>query len=338
MAVPYISRLGSLTIRVPSKTLPHLFHRFPVPAPFLTELKIHLNPIEHDDPDPVIPSTIFPDHLLPLRKLSLSNVVTDLPWRNLSNLTVFEFRHVPNVVDPLFMGQLLDFFESAPLLRKIALLNSIPTSSGVPPGRVIPLLSLEKLIIEDLPARSTFLDHLPLPIGASLCLDFSFPTGGGPSIPVCLANDFKNLCHIATINLFVSIPPWTRMRLKGPSGGLSTCGCRNPPSLFRSLGKFDLSKIQRLSITAHVLAPEDAFAKSPIFQTLSPMKNLRTLTLIKVDNLPFIRALNPEENRSRTVLCSELEELVLYMEKLDRSHLEELKNMALERDKRFFKL
>ena len=337
MAVPHINRLSSLTICVPSKTLSHLFSHFPFPAPFLKELKVILN---LNDPwsEPVVPSTIFPDHLSPLRKLSLSNVVTDLPWRNLSNLTVFEFRHVPNIVDPLFMGQLLNFFESAPLLRKIALLDSIPTSSGVPPGRVIPLLNLEKLIIEDLPARSTFLDHLSIPMGASLCLDFSFPTGGGSPIPVCLANDFKNLCNITTINLIVSIPQWTRMRLKGPSGELSTCGCRNTSSLFRSLGKFDLSKTQRLSVTAHGLAPEDAFANSPIFQTLSPMKNLRTLTLIGVDNLPFIHALNPEKNRSRTVLCSELEELVLYIGTLDRFHLEELKKMALERDKRSSKL
>jgi hypothetical protein len=120
MAVPHINRLGSLTISVPSNILSSLFNYFPFPAPLLEELKILLR-LNCPRSESVIPSIIFPDHLSPLRKLSLSNVVTDLPWRNLSNLTVFEFHHFSGMVDPLFMGQLLDFFESAPLLREIAL-------------------------------------------------------------------------------------------------------------------------------------------------------------------------------------------------------------------------
>jgi len=339
MVVPHIGRISSLTIYVLPDALSRLLDHFPFPAPFLKELKIVLNDdgIVHTLRPATIPNTIFPDRSPPLRKLSLSGITTDLPWRNLSNLTVFEFRHASGIADPLFAGQLLDFFESAPLLRKIALHDSIPTSSAVPSGRVIPLLNLRKLIIDGLPAHSTFLDHLPIPTGASLSLDFSFHSGG-PSIPICLTNDFKYLHHITTINLTVNAPELTRMRLKGPGGELRTCGSRNIVLLFQSLCKFDLSKARRLSVTKYPTTPEAEFSQSLIFQTLLLMKNLRTLTLTKLDNLPFICALNPKRNESHTVPCSDLEELVLYITTQNRFHLEELKKMASERAKRSSKL
>ena len=340
IAVPHIGRLGSLTISVPSNTLSHLFVYFPFPAPFLKELKIDLDiPSNHTGPDPVIPSTIFPDHLSPLHKLSLSGVVTDLPWRNLSNLTVFEFRHVPHTVDPLFMGQLLDFLESAPLLRKISLRDSIPNSFTVPPGRAISLLDLEKLIVHGLPAHSTFLNHLHIPTGASLDLRFSF-SAGGPLIPVCLPNNFGNH-NITTINLLVNTPPWTRMRLDGPSGELRACGNLRQwdnGSFFRSLARIDLSRTRKLSVAVGDSAPWKKFEDSPIFQTLLLTKGLHTLTLVNVDNLPFICALNPGLNESHITLCPELKELVIYIIEHDRFLPERLMAMASERAKRFSKL
>ena len=335
MAVPYISRLGSLTIHVPSKTLPHLFHRFPFPAPFLTELKIYLHPINHDGPDPVIPNTIFPDHLSPLRRLSLSNIVTDLPWRNLSSLTVFEFHHVRSTVDLLFTKQLLDFFESTPLLRRIILHNSIPKSSVVPSGRVIPLPNLEKLTIDNLPSHSTFLGHLSIPTDVSLDLGFSFSTDG-PLIPTCLPGGFGNL-GITTINLHLNE---SRIRLNGPSGELRIYRSRgywDTSSLFQSLGKFDLSKTRRLSVTGYS-PPVDEIENSPIFHSFLLMNNLRTLALIETGYLPFIHALNPEQNKSRTVLCPGLEDLVIFISHRDLSYLEELTEMASNRVKKFSKL
>jgi hypothetical protein len=109
LAVPHTNRLRSLVIHVPSDILSTLFDYFPFPAPLLEELMVALD-LNSPRPESVIPSTIFPDHVSPLRKLSLAGVVTNLPWRNLSNLTVFKFRHFPEIVDPLFTGQLLDFF------------------------------------------------------------------------------------------------------------------------------------------------------------------------------------------------------------------------------------
>jgi len=56
------------------------------------------------------------------------------------------------------------------------------------------------------------------------------------------------------------------------------------------------------------------FTKAPAYYLLNRMKDLRTLILIQCNNLPFIRALNPDLNPSKVILCPNLEELILYVE------------------------
>ena len=322
-----------------SNALSGLLNHFPFPAPLLKELKITLNLNNRASNDPAILNAIFPDHPSPLQKLSLCNVVTDLPWRNLSNLTVFEFRPAQRtLVDSHFMRKLLDFFESVPLLKNIELFDSIPDSPTVSPGRVIPLLALENLAIRNLPAKSTFLNHLSIPRCALLDLHFSF-SGFGPTIPFCFFN-FGNP-DVTTINLLVYATPWTRMQLRGPGGVLRMSGNMykwSAPLLLQSLGKFDLSKARRLSVTANPFPSDYKIEDSLVFHTLLPMNDLRILALTKVCDLPFIQALNPEENQSHTLLCPVLEDLVIYVTSQDYVHLERLKNMARNRAVRFSKL
>ena len=347
-AVPHTNRLGSLTICVFSDTLSDLLNLFPFPAPLLTELKVVLNSRgPGPGPGPVIPNTLFPGHLSPLRKLSLSSVVTRLPWRNLSHLTVFEFRHVPGAIDPLFVAGLLDFFESTPLLNRISLHDSVPTSFNVPTGRLVPLLHLEELIICGLPAHSNFIKHLIIPTASFVDLDFNFSTDSTP-VPACLANNFNNLHDITTIYLFLDrSSSYRRMRLIGPNGELRMSGSWADEArsssvagrqFFWSLREFDLSKTRRLGVSKFPSSPGKEIENSPIFQTLLLMKHLRTLTLIEVRDPSFIFSLNPGKNKSHTVLCPELEELILYVTQEDWSYLRELMEMASERAKNHVKL
>ena len=67
------------------------------------------------------------------------------------------------------------------------------------------------------------------------------------------------------------------------------------------------------------------------------MNNLRTLTLIKCKNLPFICALNPEENNSGAVACPNLEELVIHLKGFGWSYTPGLKEMASARTRRYTK-
>lgn len=61
------------------------------------------------------------------------------------------------------------------------------------------------------------------------------------------------------------------------------------------------------------------------------MKNLHKLTLTHCLNLPFILALNPEQNLSGTLVCPKLEELVLYIMTGAWFYIKEMLAMVKER-------
>ena len=68
------------------------------------------------------------------------------------------------------------------------------------------------------------------------------------------------------------------------------------------------------------------------------MEDLRTLSLNGCNNLPFILALNPEENLSKLVTCPKLESLVFYDEAYWPHDLSDMVAMARERALRGVKL
>jgi len=71
-----------------------------------------------------------------------------------------------------------------------------------------------------------------------------------------------------------------------------------------------------------------------IYQTLHSMEDLRTLTLAQCINRPFVLALNPKKNPSKTVLCPKLEEVTLYIKHRAQYNCDELLSMAKERESR----
>ena len=242
----------------------------------------------------VIQGAIFDGYLSSLRELRLSRVITNLAWGNLSNLRTFDLRQVAG--DKISVTRLLDLFECAPLLRKIHLRDAFPNSSDAPPGRVVLLpKTLETL---------------------------------------------ENVSSITSINL--SFDPGIFLRVDGPSRSHYTFGHWHgggpSPSIvdtrvLQSLTLFRLSAVERLSITEYSAAPPKKTEKSSVYQTLLLMNDLRTLTLTNCLNLPFVFALNPNLNPSRTVACPKLEELVLYIMNKDKdwSCINELLEAAKER-------
>ena len=346
LAAPHINRLSSLDVYGPSHILADLNKYFTCPTPLLRKLKIDLA-FDHN-PAPSFPGTLFNGDLSSLRKLSLAGFTTNLPWRNLVNLTTFELHHSSGTVDPPFVTRLLDFFESAPLLSKIELCHSIPASSNVPPERLVSLPHLKKFSTTSRLAQSTLLNHLSVPNGALLVIAFTF-SGEDSPIPTNLPKDLSNLnnlCHVTAMNLSFHQAE-KLVRLSGPSGGLYiygtwTAGGTSSHALesriFYSLDRFNLSRIQSLAVTKYTSSPSNEVEKSPIFRSLFQMNDLRTLTLIECNNLSFIYSLNPEKNESDSVLCPNLEEVVIYFKKRDWFCLEELMEMALERDERRMKL
>ena len=137
--------------------------------------------------------------------------------------------------------------------------------------------------------------------------------------------------------------------LFGPSGGLHILGywkkaVRKPHSsdldreILHSLDYFTLSWTERMVITKYKHSALNELHKSPPYYILNRMGDLRTLTLIQCNNLPFILALDPWRNPSGHVLCPKLEELVIYVKTRGLFNITELMHMARERASRNVKL
>jgi len=315
LTLPHLGRLKTLTINGISRSTLGPIEYLGSRAPLLKKLEIHF----HDLPIRLTATSLFDGNLSSLRKLRLSGVLTNLPWQNLSNLTVFSFCSVPS--NTLSITHLLDFFEGASFLREIKLEDSLPDSSNAPVGRVVYLPHLRFLRIAAQPGHSILLNHLHIPTGTLMILGFRFGDEFSPTpdyFPTPI-NNLSNISHMTSINLFFGAE--MGMRLKGPSGVLYAFGTRNgvgsiPRNLgdrtLRSLNRLPISTIERLSITGCSFLLRGKSEESGTYQTLLLMNNLRTLTLIDCRNLSFILALNPDHNTQNTMVCPELEELVLH--------------------------
>ena len=343
LAVPHIPRLKNLVVSGdPTEILPALVEHFSCPIPLLDRLKISF---VRDAPK--LPEKLFNGDLSSLRKLTLSGVTTSLPWRGLSNLTTFSLCHAPR--NSILLTQLLDFFESALHLRYICIHDSIPNSSDAPVERTVLLPHLEDLHVIAQPAHSILLNHLLIPDGASLRLEFTF-SGKEFPIPSYLPESPKaldNLSHITAAN-FCFGPERRFMQLHGPSGELSVLGNwiqgREPSHtstarLIQTLDQFDISRIQSLAVTLSSCRPRNPdITKWTFYRTLCRMDDLLTLMLTQCKNLPFIDVLNPNKNPSKTVLCPKLEDITLYINHPDEFHIDELLKMAEGRASRGAKL
>ena len=342
LVTPHITRLQSLSIVGTTDLLQNLTQHLSCPIPLLKELTIDIT----CNPTPVLDNTLFNGDLSSLRILSLAGVITNLPWRNLSKLTRFELCYIPE--GEISVTRLLNFFVNAPHLTDITLHHSIPTSSNAPKERVVSLPYLKKLTILADPAHSILLNHLSIPAGASVVLDFNFRGDKSP-LPDYLpktTKNLKNIFRITSVNLHFGGMEKS-LRLDGPCGRLYMFGYwkgRVEESLFnldrrilRSLDHFSLHMIRKLAI-AEYRPPTLEVSESSPHHILRDMKDLRTLTLSQCNNLPFILALDPDQNHSKRLLCPKLEELVLYVESQNAFNIPELMRMAKERASRGVKL
>ena len=339
--IPHVHRLKSLTIK--ARALPAVLAYFRSHTPPLEKLCINIAAPRKL----VLDSTLFHKGYLPsLRELRLGGVVMGFPWKNLANLQIFDLQSRFNGYST---AQILDFFESAPLLHTVSLRYPMPSLSNAAPGRIVPLHHLKVFTIDTDPLHWILLRHLHIPIGASLISRFYFRGVESPFpdyLPDRSAN-FGNLSHITTINLLFN-PGRGFVLLSGPSGSLrmlSEWGRRGDPSLdtkphqiLRSLGHLTISTVQRLTILGYSHPRPAKAEECPIFQTLYSTNDLRTLVVINCNNRPFTYALDPEQNPSDLILCSKMEELVLYIKIWDVFDIRFLIKMAKNRASRGAKL
>jgi len=121
-----IGRLKSLSVYGTPENLQLITAHLSQPAPHLERLSIHGGCNQASPHSPTLTPTLFNGDLSSLRKLCLEYICTELPWRNMINLTSFILTHT--TLDGVSITQFLNFFESAPNLRTINLYSAAPTS------------------------------------------------------------------------------------------------------------------------------------------------------------------------------------------------------------------
>ena len=104
-----IRRLKSLFVEGTPENLPDITTHLSYPAPLLEGMSINGSSGFGPEDIPDLTPALFSGDLPSLRKLRLEFVCTELPWRNMVNLTSLKLINM----SPVSMGKLLDFFESA---------------------------------------------------------------------------------------------------------------------------------------------------------------------------------------------------------------------------------
>jgi len=297
-----VGRVKSLSITADSTILHQVIAHLPNHAPTLETLKIDGIFRARTLQDPLLAAALFNGDLSSLRVLHLEYVRTELPWRNMVNLTLFVLRKI--ALGSLSIGQLLDFLESAPHLRGIELDSASPTTDGES-QRLVSLACLKRMDLLFYLSSSRLLSHLFVPVDAKLIiLGDSFQHIIEHHLPRSLDN-LRNISDITKVHFRIANHP--RIKLSGPSGQLSMVSSFDYRSGLEALDRLDTSKIERLEVTGSGLSFTRHSYQGPI-----PLKNLRTLILSRYRNpYTFMAALSPNMDTSGVVPCPELEEIVL---------------------------
>jgi len=306
-------RLKSLSVKGRSENVEAVTSRLSHPAPLLEHLSMSFDPPWWPSHYPALPPALFNGDLSSLRTLRLEFVHTELPWRNMVNLTSLALTRLQS--GTVSGGQLLDFLESAPYLKEVKFYYATPTT-GIQDGRLVSLGCLESMVIEaDVPC-STLLEQLLIPVGAKLKLRVDLPNSSPIEqyLPRSLDN-LRNLSNFTAVELYPD-ENYQDMKFSGPNGQVKmTLGNHRADLIFKVLAKLDTSKTERLILNRDYLLDRESLC-----QELLLMKNLRTLTLSRCD-IPCtpIYALDPCS--SEVMVCPKLEELVLVPYHRRMSHI-----------------
>jgi len=297
-----IAQLKSMVIHGRPQNIQEVTAQLSHPAPLLESLRIEVDGIHYPEAGPVIATTLFNGDLSSLHDLYLRGLRMELPWRNMVNLTSFTLAHALRIESSV--GQLLDFFESAPRLRKIQLHRATPTS-GAQGGRLVSLGCLKRMDIIGGGSPALLLDHLLIPVGAKLTTQGDKRFINYLPIPLETVRDLIGFrIHLYVKEFYPSI------QITGQAGEFNIIPTTPPATttsdtcqVLESLTKFASSKTERLRLAGGDLLLWDGCT---LYAMLYPMKGLRTITISRCKNVSKIFDWLDDID-----MCPKLEELVV---------------------------
>ena len=294
-----IPRLKSVTIYGVPENLQEIIAQLSPPAPLLEALTIDIDCECPPQDGPAITTPLFNGDLSSLRELRLQCVSTELPWRNMVNLTSFTLGYT--MPGDSSVRYLLDFFASAPRLRKIRLSFATPTF-GTQRGRLVTLPHLRRMSIFGGGPPSLLFDHLLIPAGAKLTTEVD--SRGTLHLPKSL--DFLDIFSRFKIHLHVR-DFYPSIRFIAPDCQISIIPA-NPPAtptscrVLDSLSRFHPLKVERLRLADGNLMRQGGCD----FWVFNRMKDVRTLTISRCTGMSrFFRFFNDSRD------CPRLEHLIL---------------------------
>jgi hypothetical protein len=187
------------------------------------------------------------------------------------NLTSFKLFH-----SEITVKQLLDFFESTPLLRQVVLRDATPTS-GTQNGRLVSLAYLETMDITGDGPASLLLAHLLILVGAYLKTEMDLPIPPIEDPPPRFLDNLRNFSDFTEIELYSA--NWNQFMLfRGPNGNVIIIPRPSQVDrIYLMLGflhQLQTSNIERLIIHGGRSPTSDLPSRA-----LLPMKHLHTLAL-----------------------------------------------------------
>lgn len=298
-------RFKSVRIEDVTGNLQNIVAHLSRPAPLLEHLAI-ANCLHYQLGDNVTLAALFNGDLSSLRTLTLWSIRTELPWKNMVNLSSFKLTYPPP--EGTSIKQFVDFFQSAPRLCEIDLRHAIPTS-GVEVGRLVSLECLKRMEIFGGGPCSLLLDHLLIPTGAYLSVGMCW---NGDRLEGHFPRDLKNLRNLSgctEIHLTLSKAN-PSIYFIGPNGNIRVSSEAREdditPQVLEYLARFSTSRIERLELH---------YDNSPrgdlLFWALKPMENLRTFKISRSKLAStIIRALDPHLNAGQ-IACPNLKRIAL---------------------------
>lgn len=305
-----ISRLKHLSVETTEpEHFQDIIRHFCRPVPPLLEVLT----IDCDDvhSSPVLPAGLFDGVLSSLRELHLHFVQTELPWKNMNNLTSFSFSlaYTFRARFKISVDNFLDFFERSPHLVeiKLALGAAKRTHRG---ERRVELKYLRRLSIHGVHPPRRLLDHLSVPVGANVSIKFS--KHPGPYLEDHLSRSLDNLksfSHFTKIRLCYKFAEGS-MRFTGPNGQVSVAAC--PPGrhgervVCKFLARLDTSQTRCLELV-------DSTFPTELGELLASLSNLRTLIIPECKDIykSFLICQHIRFSPNGSLVCPKLEELVL---------------------------
>ena len=298
-----IGRLKELYVKTMPDHLEDITKHLVHPAPLLRAMAIDGGAALEHGLTPVLKNTLFDGDLSSVCELCLQSVRTELPWRNMNNLTQFTLAFM--VQPTVSLGQLLDFFESSPCLVTITLLLAAP-NFGVQDGRLISLSHLRLLNICRPPPPSLLLGHLVIPVGAEVVI--TLLNSLDPQVDEILPRSLNNLNNFSRFTkIYLHFDPLSlSMRLRGPNGRVRIATSPLAPHAAglatRCLAQLDLSNIEYLDIA------NDGTMENELHPLLRSLINLRTLKVSLCETLPFMLGLNFLFTSDGVIVCPKLGE------------------------------